>query len=171
MGGGCFWCLDALYRPLAGVHDVICGYAGGSLPDPDYQAVCSGRSGHAEVVRIVFDPSEISFADLLDMFFFCHDPTTLNRQGHDIGSQYRSIIVCQDADQRRIAESAIAAENESGRWPDPVVTELVYQAVFHPAEDYHQDYFTRNPDAGYCQAIIAPKRERFLSRYRTLLGK
>lgn len=168
LGGGCFWCLDAAYRRIEGVTRVVSGYAGGQDPNPTYQRVCSGATGHAEVVQVEFDPDVISYRDVLDVFWAIHDPTTLNRQGHDVGTQYRSIILTHGDAQRRIAEESRQAV--ASLWPRPVVTEIVPLEAFHPAEDYHQDYFARNPDQGYCQIVINPKlsalRERFASRLR-----
>ncbi|HVS41992.1 MAG TPA: peptide-methionine (S)-S-oxide reductase MsrA [Candidatus Dormibacteraeota bacterium] len=168
LGGGCFWCLDAAYRRIEGVTGVVSGYAGGDDPKPTYQRVCSGATGHAEVVQVEFDPDVISYGDILDVFWAIHDPTTLNRQGHDVGTQYRSIILTHDDTQRRIAEDSRQAAGSL--WPRPVVTEIVPLEVFFPAEEYHQDYFARNPDQGYCQVVINPKlsklRERFAARLR-----
>jgi peptide-methionine (S)-S-oxide reductase len=168
LGGGCFWCLDAAYRRIEGVTAVVSGYAGGHDPDPTYQRVCSGTTGHAEVVQVEFDPDVISYRDILDVFWAVHDPTTPNRQGHDVGPQYRSIILTHDDAQRRIAEESRQAV--ASLWPNPVVTEIVPLETFFPAEEYHQDYFARNPDQGYCQVVINPKlsklRERFATRLR-----
>src|SRR5579859_1834687 len=148
LAGGCFWCLDAAYRRIEGVTDVVAGYAGGERPDPTYEQVCSGRTGHAEVVSVEFDPNVISFADLLDIFWTIHDPTTLNRQGADVGTQYRSAIFYQDEAQRAAAEASRAAAQEL--WPQPIVTEITPLATFYPAEEYHQNYYERNPAQGYC---------------------
>jgi peptide-methionine (S)-S-oxide reductase len=168
LGGGCFWCLDAAYRRIEGVTQVVSGYAGGGDPHPTYQRVCSGSTGHAEVVQVEFDPDVISYADILDVFWAIHDPTTRNRQGADVGSQYRSIILTHDDTQRRIAEETRQAV--AALWPRPILTEIVPLEAFHPAEEYHQDYFARNPDQGYCQVVINPKlaklREKFASRLR-----
>ena len=156
-GGGCFWCLEATFELLQGVDKVVSGYAGGQMPTPDYHSVCTGETGHAEVVQIAFDPAVISYRELLDVFFATHDPTTLNRQGADVGTQYRSAIFYHSPEQkaeaqRRIAE--LSAENVFGR---PIVTEVVPLETFYPAEDYHQGYYRGNPHQGYCQAVIAPK--------------
>lgn len=156
-GGGCFWCLDAAYREIAGVLEVESGYAGGTDPRPTYERVCSGTTGHAEVVRVTYDPDIIGYRDLLDIFFTIHDPTTLNRQGADVGTQYRSVIFHHDDEQRRIAEEVIRELEGSGVWDAPIVTELAPLPEFHPAEAYHQRYYERNPWQGYCQAVIAPK--------------
>lgn len=157
LGGGCFWCLEAVFQELAGVLDVSSGYCGGSVAQPSYARVCDGNTGHAEVVRIRFDPEQIRFADLLDVFFVIHDPTTPNRQGNDIGPQYRSVIFCQDAEQRREAEAAIRRVADSGPWEGAIVTELTDAAPFYPAEDYHRDYFLRNGHQPYCMLVVAPK--------------
>ncbi|HSJ65785.1 MAG TPA: peptide-methionine (S)-S-oxide reductase MsrA [Gemmatimonadaceae bacterium] len=170
LGGGCFWCLDAVFRELEGVHDVVSGYAGGRVPNPTYREVCSGRTGHAEVVQVVFDPTALSYKDLLRLFFTFHDPTTLNRQGGDVGTQYRSAIFYHDEEQRAEAEDVMREFTESNVWRAPLVTELAPLAAFYPAEDYHQDYFRQNPDQPYCQAVVAPKvaklRKHFYERLR-----
>ncbi len=167
-GGGCFWCLDAVFRELRGVVLVESGYAGGYVPDPDYEEVCSGRTGHAEVVRVTFDPTAISYRDLLDVFFTIHDPTTLNRQGPDVGTQYRSVILYHDESQRREAEEAIAELGRNGQWDAPIVTEVVPMERFYQAEQDHQDYYSRNATQPYCRAVIAPKvakaRRTFLAK-------
>jgi peptide-methionine (S)-S-oxide reductase len=155
LAGGCFWCLDAVYRELRGVEKVVSGYAGGGAANPTYQQVCGGNTGHAEVVQITFDPAVISYRDLLNVFFTIHDPTTLNRQGADVGTQYRSAIFYHTPEQRAEAEAAIASLGEV--WEDPIVTEVEAAPTFYPAEEYHQDYFRRNPDQGYCRAVVAPK--------------
>ncbi len=156
-GGGCFWCLEALFEKVDGVTAVVSGYAAGHTEAPTYEEVCTGQTGHAEVVQIHFAPEAISYAALLERFFKVHDPTTLNQQGADAGTQYRSIILYQDADQQEHAE---AAKVEAAKlWPDPIVTEIVPLTVFYEAEAYHQDYFRRNPDQPYCAAVIAPKLE------------
>jgi len=145
LGGGCFWCLDAVFRNLEGVISVDSGYAGGSAPNPTYEAVCTGRSGHAEVVKIVFDPTVVSFRDLLTVFFTIHDPTTLNRQGNDVGTQYRSVIFCQTPEQRADAEAVIALLTEQRLWRDPIVTEIEGPGTFYPGETYHQDRTSPDP--------------------------
>ncbi|GAA1348007.1 MULTISPECIES: peptide-methionine (S)-S-oxide reductase MsrA [Micrococcaceae] len=155
LGGGCFWCLDAFYRTVKGVRSVTSGYTGGHTPDPYYEQVCSGASGHAEAVRVVFDPEVIPARVILAMFFAMHNPTTLNRQGWDIGTQYRSTIFVADAQDERDAKDAIAAAQEL--WPDPIVTTIEPLGEFHTAEAIHQDYYSRFPEAGYCQAIVSPK--------------
>ena len=161
LGGGCFWCLDAVFRGLEGVMSVESGYAGGSIPNPTYEAVCSGRSGHAEVVKVTFDPAVLSFRDLLTVFFTIHDPTTKDRQGNDVGTQYRSIIFCETPEQRADAEAVIADLTARKIWRDPIVTEIAPRATFYPAENYHQDYFARNGSQPYCQIVVAPKVVKF----------
>src|SRR5574343_367038 len=157
LAGGCFWCLEAAFAPLRGVLAIRPGYMGGSDPAPTYESVCSGRTGHAEVIEIAFDPGQISYRELLDVFFAIHDPTTLNRQGHDIGTQYRSAIFCHDAAQTEAARAHIAALTAEGHWPAPIVTEVTPAERFHVAEAYHHRYFENNPYQGYCQAVVAPK--------------
>ena len=171
LGGGCFWCLEAVYDDLRGVTDVVSGYAGGHVPDPTYEQVCGGATGHAEVVRVTFDPAQITYRDLLDVFFSIHDPTTLNRQGADVGTQYRSVIFPHDDEQKRIAEQAIRDLEAEEVWESPVVTQVVPLTEFYPAEDYHQEYFARNPGAGYCQLVIAPKVSKFRKQYLSRLKK
>lgn len=169
LGGGCFWCLDAVFRDLRGVSAVVSGYAGGARPNPSYEQVCSGATGHAEVVEITFDNSVISFRDLLEIFFVIHDPTTLNRQGHDVGTQYRSVVFCQDEEQARITRDVIAELEREKVFPDPIVTQVVDDDVpFWPAEAYHQDYFARNPYQGYCMAVVAPKLAKFRQKFAQL---
>jgi len=173
LGGGCFWCLDAVYRGIKGVTKVESGYAGGTLANPTYEQVCSGRTGHAEVTQITFDPSVISFRELLDIFFVIHDPTTLDRQGADVGTQYRSVIFYHDDEQRRVAEDAIRELDAEGRHDARIVTEVAPAPQFFPAERYHQDYYTNNPTAGYCRAVVAPKvakaRKAFFEKYALLV--
>jgi peptide-methionine (S)-S-oxide reductase len=170
LGGGCFWCLEAVYNELNGVERVISGYAGGSLAFPTYEQVCSGRTGHAEVVQVAFDPTVITFREVLEVFFTIHDPTTLNRQGADVGTQYRSAIFFQSPEQERIANEVIAETNASGIWPAPLVTQLAPLDRFYPAEGYHQNYFERNSDQPYCSIVIAPKvakvRQKYLARLK-----
>jgi peptide-methionine (S)-S-oxide reductase len=171
LGGGCFWCLEAVFLQLKGVEKVESGYAGGSAPDPDYHQVCTGRTDHAEVVQITFDPTAISFSDILNVFFASHDPTTLNRQGPDFGTQYRSVIFYHSSEQKQLAEERIKELNAAGIWDSPIVTELTAFQAFYPAEDYHQNYFERNPGQPYCQVMIAPKvakvRKKFLDKLRS----
>ena len=156
-GGGCFWCLEAVFQQVKGVQHVTSGYAGGARPNPTYEQICTGVSGHAEVVKLDFDPSIISFSQLLDVFYGIHDPTTLNRQGNDVGTQYRSVIYCQNAEQRHIAEAYIAELQSSGLVKSPIVTEVSDAVTFYPAEAYHQNYFANHPNQGYCQMVVAPK--------------
>lgn len=166
LGGGCFWCLDAVFRTVAGVQSVVSGYAGGARPKPSYEQVCSGATGHAEVVAVTFDTSVISLRDVLEIFFTIHDPTTLNRQGHDAGTQYRSVVFCQNEEQARVTREVIAALEADKVYPDPVVTQVVEPApAFWPAEDYHQDFFARNPHQGYCMAVVSPKVSKFRQKF------
>jgi peptide-methionine (S)-S-oxide reductase len=165
LGGGCFWCLEAVFERLRGVEKVVSGYAGGRMPDPSYEMVCSGLSGHAEVVQVTFDPSVISYRELLELFFAFHDPTTLNRQGNDVGTQYRSAIYYHSAEQERTAREVIERLQREGVWEDPIVTELAPLDRFYPAEEYHQQYFQRNPTRMYCQAVVAPKVVKLRREY------
>ena len=165
LAGGCFWCLEAVYTELKGVEKVVSGYSGGHVANPSYQAVCTGATGHAEVVQITFEPNLVSYRDLLRVFFTIHDPTTLNRQGADVGTQYRSAIFYHDLEQKGIAEEMIAEIEASGIWSGPLVTQVEPLQAFYPAEAYHQDYFKRNPYAGYCQVVIAPKVAKFRKLY------
>lgn len=171
LGGGCFWCLDAVFRELEGVHGVESGYAGGPGARPTYEAVCSGRTGHAEVVRVTYDPAKISYADLLGVFFAVHDPTTKNRQGHDIGTQYRSVVFAQDDAQRATAEALVRRLDAERLFPAPIVTEIAGPATFWPAEAYHQDYFAANPRQPYCQGVVAPKIAKFRRQFVERLKK
>ena len=171
LAGGCFWCLEAVYDQLKGVQDVVSGYAGGSRPNPTYEQVCSGSTGHAEVVQVKFDPSVVSFRDLLGIFFAIHDPTTLNRQGGDIGTQYRSAIFYHSPEQKTIADEVIRELTEQKLWSDPIVTEVTPLSEFYPAEAYHQEYYERNPNQGYCQAVVGPKVAKFRSKYFEKLKK
>ena len=157
LGGGCFWCLEAVFQELRGVEKVESGYSGGHVADPTYRQVCGGGTGHAEVVQITFDPSVLSYRDLLDVFFTLHDPTTLNRQGPDHGTQYRSVVFYHSPEQKRIAEEVIAEGNAAGTWGKPAVTQVVPFEKFYRAEDYHQNYYRDNPSQGYCQVMIGPK--------------
>lgn len=158
LGGGCFWCTEAVFELLEGVYSVVSGYAGGANPNPTYEQICTGATGHAEVIKISFNPSEISYDQLLETFGECHDPTTLNRQGADTGTQYRSTIMYVDEDQKLMAEAW--KKKLGSKLADPVVTEIVPSPVFYPAEDYHQDYFRRNPNQGYCTFVIRPKLKK-----------
>jgi peptide-methionine (S)-S-oxide reductase len=161
LAGGCFWCLDAVFRGLKGVEQVVSGYAGGTVPNPSYEAVCTGRTGHAEAVQVTFDPAVLSYRDLVEVFFGIHDPTTLNRQGADVGTQYRSAIYFHSPEQEQTAREVIAALEREQVFDSPIVTELAPATEFYPAEEYHQDYFRRNPGQGYCRAVIAPKVAKF----------
>lgn len=165
LGGGCFWCLDAVFRQLKGVVKAESGYAGGLMANPSYRDVCSGMTGHAEVVQVTFDPSQISYHDLLGVFFTIHDPTTLNRQGADVGTQYRSVIFYHSPEQRATAEQVIDELNRNHVWDAPIVTEVKAFSAFYPAERYHQDYYDANPDQPYCQIVIAPKVAKFRKAY------
>lgn len=165
LGGGCFWCTEAVFDELRGVTDVVSGYSNGHVDNPSYKAVCQGNTGHAEVIRIEFDPEEVSFKDILNVFFTVHDPTTLNRQGNDVGTQYRSGIYYHSEEQKRIAEETIAELNEEGLWSNPIVTEVVPVENYYPAEDYHQEYFANNPYAGYCRVVVAPKVAKFRKKF------
>lgn len=157
LAGGCFWCLEAVYEILRGVESVQSGYTGGARPDPTYEAVCSGTTGHAEAVQVEFDPAELSYHEILEVFFTIHDPTTLNRQGADRGTQYRSAIFTHSEEQQAVAREVIAELTAQQLWDDPIVTEVTPLDVFYPAEDYHTQYFQRNPEAGYCRLVVAPK--------------
>jgi len=165
LGGGCFWCIEAIYDQLKGVTDVVSGYSGGRTQSPTYRAVCDGVTGHAEVVQVTFDNEIISFQDLLDIFFTVHNPTTLNQQGADIGTQYRSAIFFHSDEQKHIAQATIDALNQSNVWGSPIVTEVTRFETFYPAEDYHQEYFANNKDNRYCQVVVAPKVAKFRQYY------
>jgi peptide-methionine (S)-S-oxide reductase len=165
LAGGCFWCLDGAYRDLKGVLSVESGYAGGHVPNPTYEQVCTGATGHAEVVRVTYDPTEIRYEDLLEVFFSIHDPTTLNRQGADVGTQYRSAIFFHDAGQEEAARAMIAFLERERVFEDRIVTEVAPLEAYYGAEAYHQDYYRNNPNQGYCQVVIAPKLAKFRSRY------
>ena len=165
LGGGCFWCLEAVYDQLKGVQDVVSGYSGGHVPDPTYEHVCTGTTGHAEVVQIAFDPQVITFKDILDVFFTIHDPTTLNHQGADVGTQYRSAIFYHTPEQKAVAEQTVSGLEAAHLWDNPIVTEITPFEAFYPAEDYHQEYFQRNPNQGYCRVVIAPKVAKFRKQH------
>jgi peptide-methionine (S)-S-oxide reductase len=171
LAGGCFWCLEAVYDELKGVYSVESGYAGGHVDNPSYRAVCTGTTGHAEVVQIRFDPNVVSYRDLLNVFFTIHDPTTLNRQGADIGTQYRSAIFYHNEEQKKIAEEAIRDLNAQKIWDNPIVTEVTELDKFYLAEDYHQEYFARNPYQPYCQVVVAPKVSKFRKHFLEMLKK
>jgi peptide-methionine (S)-S-oxide reductase len=165
LGGGCFWCLEAIYKELKGVLSVESGYGGGHVQNPTYKQVCTGNTGHAEVVQIQYNPTIITFKDLLNVFFTIHDPTTLNRQGADIGSQYRSVIFYHNETQRKIAESSIKELEQKNLWENPIVTEISPFQMFFRAEDYHQDYYLNNANQPYCQVVIAPKISKFRKKF------
>ena len=165
LGGGCFWCLEAVYQRLNGVNQVTSGYAGGQTDNPDYRSVTTGKTGHAEVVRIDYDPSVIDFETLLNVFFTIHDPTTADRQGADIGPQYRSIILWEDEDQLATANAVIERLTREGAYTDPIVTQVQPLEAFYPGEDYHQDYYRHNASAPYCQMVIMPKLEKAEARF------
>jgi len=171
LAGGCFWCLEAVFNDLQGVESVVSGYSGGHVPHPTYEQVCDDTTGHAEVVQISFDPAVISYRDLLQVFFTVHDPTTLNRQGPDAGTQYRSAIFYHSPDQKATAEEVMRELTEAGVWSDPIVTEVRPFEVFYPAEDYHQRYFERNPNQPYCRMVVAPKVAKFRKQYLSRLKK
>lgn len=171
LAGGCFWCLEAVYDELKGVVDVVSGYSGGNAPNPSYEAVCTGQTGHAETVQLIFDPNVVTYRDLLEVFFTIHDPTTLNRQGADVGTQYRSAIFYHTPEQKATAEHVISELDQEKVWDKPIVTELTPFSKFYPAEAYHQEYFKRNPYQGYCMAIIAPKVAKFRKKYLDKLKK
>jgi peptide-methionine (S)-S-oxide reductase len=165
LGGGCFWCLEAVFEQLRGVERVVSGYCGGTSATPTYEQVCGGATGHAEVVQVTFDPAVVSFREVLDAFFAIHDPTTLNRQGADVGTQYRSAVFYHSAQQQQVAEQTIAELNAAKIWDRPIVTEVVPLETFFPAEDYHQGYFRNHPGQGYCQAVVSPKVAKFRKRF------
>ncbi|MBN1954963.1 MAG: peptide-methionine (S)-S-oxide reductase MsrA [Anaerolineae bacterium] len=171
LGGGCFWCLEAAFAALDGIQRVESGYAGGTLPDPTYEQVCSGTTGHAEVVQIAFDPATIPFAKILEVFFAIHDPTTLNRQGADVGPQYRSVIFYHSAEQKATAEETIRQLEAAQVWRSPIVTEVTPLDVFYRAEDYHQEYYQHNSWQPYCQAVVAPKLAKMRQSFRPILKR
>ena len=165
IGGGCFWCTEAIYSRIKGVSKIEPGYAGGSIPNPSYKLVCTGTTGHAEVVRISYDASVITYKQIIDIFWHAHDPTTLNRQGNDIGTQYRSIILFKDDNQKKIAENSLEEARESGDFKDAIVTQIEALKEFYPAENYHYEYFANNPNQPYCAAVIAPKVQHFFEEF------
>jgi peptide-methionine (S)-S-oxide reductase len=171
LGGGCFWCLEAVYQQMEGVESVESGYMGGQTPNPTYRDVCTGKSGYAEVVRVTFDPEVASFREILEVFFSIHDPTTPNRQGNDVGTQYRSAIFYNSEQQRSTAEQVIRELEAERIWKDPIVTELSAASRFYRAEDYHQDYFKNNPRQPYCSYIVAPKVKKFREKFQTKLRR
>jgi peptide-methionine (S)-S-oxide reductase len=171
LAGGCFWCLEAPLQHLAGVQSVISGYMGGHVENPTYKLVCNGDTGHAEVIQVAFDPAQISYGDLLEIFFALHDPTTLNRQGHDIGTQYRSAVFYHSDAQRIAVEQTIAQLTQDAVWPDPIVTAVVQATKFYPAEEYHQRYFERNPFQPFCMAVVAPKVAKLRAKFADRLKR
>jgi peptide-methionine (S)-S-oxide reductase len=172
LGGGCFWCLEAVFKDLRGVDSVMSGYAGGQMANPDYRSVCGGNTGHAEVVQVKFDTDQLSYGDLLRVFFAIHDPTTRNRQGNDVGTQYRSIVLAHDDLQAATAGIVIKEIADAKIWgPAPLVTELVPLSTFYPAEEEHHDYFARNPFTGYCQVVVAPKVAKFRKQFTDRLKR
>ncbi len=170
LGGGCFWCVEAAFQQLEGVQSVVSGYMGGRVPNPTYEQVCSGRSGHVEVAQITFDPAVISYQDLLEVFFTVHDPTTLNRQGNDVGEQYRSVIFYRDEEQRKTAQAVVDELTKERAFDNPIVTAIEPASTFYPAENYHQDYFKNHPAQPYCMFVVSPKvkkiREKFSARLK-----
>lgn len=164
-GTGCFWCTEAIFQNLRGVETAVSGYSGGQVPNPTYQQICTGQTGHAEVLQITYDPTIISFAELLEIFWRTHDPTTLNRQGADVGTQYRSAIFYHDETQRETAVASKAAVEAAHLWPNPIVTEITPLSDFYPAEDYHQNYFNNNTSQPYCRMVIDPKVQKFRKAY------
>jgi peptide-methionine (S)-S-oxide reductase len=171
LAGGCFWCLEGVFEQLRGVAKVVSGYAGGLVPNPSYQQVCTGTTGHAEVVQVHFDPAVIPYREVLEIFFTIHNPTTLNRQGADVGTQYRSAIFHHTPEQEQVAETVIAEMNAAGVWDAPIVTQVVPFKAFFPAEDYHQGYFRGHPEQSYCQTVIAPKVAKFRKQFLARLKK
>jgi len=171
LAGGCFWCLEAVFDEIKGIHSVESGYTGGHMDNPSYRAVCNGDTGHAEVIQVHFDPNIVSYRDLLNVFFAIHDPTTLNRQGADTGTQYRSAIFYHDDEQKKIAEELIKDLNSQHIWDKPIVSEVAKLDKFYMAEDYHQEYFARNPYQPYCQAVVAPKVSKFRKHFLEMLKK
>ena len=171
LGGGCFWCVEAVFADLRGVHSAVSGYAGGHVANPTYEQVCGKGTGHAEVVQVSFDPDQVSYREILEVFFTVHDPTTPNRQGADVGPQYRSVIYYHSDEQRRIAEEVMAQLGRDQVWHAPIVTELAPMPAFYPAEDYHQQYFAQNPNQPYCQVVVAPKVAKFRKQYLEQLKK
>ena len=169
LGGGCFWCVEAVFDDLQGVEDVVSGYMGGQSANPTYEEICTGRTGHAEVIQVKFDPAIISFRSILEVFFAVHNPTTLNRQGNDAGTQYRSAIFYHTAEQKAVAEQVIRSVGGGKVWDDPIVTEVVPATTFYAAEEYHREFFKRNPHQGYCMAVVSPKLSKFRKNFTKLL--
>lgn len=171
LAGGCFWCIEAVFRKVDGVESVTSGYAGGTTVNPTYQQVCTGETGHAEVVQMTFDPSKISYREILEMFFSVHDPTTLNRQGVDTGTQYRSVIFYHNEQQKAVSEKLIGELNRAHLWEKPIVTQISPLDTFYPAGDYHREYYLRHPEQAYCQMIISPKVSKFRNQWAKRLKK
>ena len=170
LGGGCFWCLEAVYQQIKGVSAVVSGYAGGVMLNPNYESICSGQTGHAEIVDVYFDPAVVSYRDLLEIFFVIHDPTTLNYQGNDHGTQYRSVIFTHSESQNIAAHEIIQELERAGIYSSPVVTQVDAAPVIYPAEDYHQNYFRQHPGQGYCMAVVAPKLAKFRAKFQSLIA-
>lgn len=171
LGAGCFWCVEAVFDDLQGVDDVVSGYMGGHSANPSYEEICTGQSGHAEVIQVKFDAATISLREVLEVFFAVHNPTTLNRQGNDVGTQYRSAIFYHMPEQKQIAEQVIQSVGGGKVWDDPIVTEVVPAATFYPAEEYHQEFFKRNPHQGYCMAVVSPKLSKFRKNFSSRLKR
>lgn len=171
LAGGCFWCIEAVFREVDGVESVVSGYTGGTAVNPTYQQVCGDKTGHAEAVRVTFDPAKISYREILEIFFSVHDPTTLNRQGADTGTQYRSAIFYHNEQQKAIAEELIGELNKAGLWKKPIVTQIVHLNKFYSAEDYHREYFSRHPEQAYCQMVISPKVNKFRKQWAKRLKR
>ena len=171
LAGGCFWCIEAVFREVDGVENVVSGYTGGTTVNPTYEQVCTGETGHAEAVQVTFDPAKISYREILEIFFSVHDPTTLNRQGADTGTQYRSAIFYHNEQQKAIAEELIRELNKARLWKKPIVTQIAPLDKFYPAEDYHQEYFSRHPEQAYCQMVISPKVNKFRKQWAKRLKR
>jgi len=171
LAGGCFWCIEAVFREVEGVENVVSGYTGGATVNPTYQQVCTGKTGHAEAVQVSFNPGRISYREILEIFFSVHDPTTLNRQGADVGTQYRSAIFYHNEQQRAVAEKLIGELNKAHLWKKPIVTQIAPLDTFYPAEDYHREYFSRHPEQAYCQMVISPKVSKFRKHWTKQLKR
>jgi peptide-methionine (S)-S-oxide reductase len=171
LAGGCFWCIEGVFREVNGVENVVSGYTGGTTVNPTYEQVCTGKTGHAETVQVSFNPSKISYREILEIFFSIHDPTTLNRQGADIGTQYRSAVFYHNEQQKRVVEELIRELNKANLWDKPVVTQIVPLDTFYPAEEYHQEYFSRHPEQAYCQMVISPKIGKFRKQWTNYLKR
>jgi len=171
LAGGCFWCLEAVFREVDGVENVVSGYTGGTIINPTYEQVCTGETGHAEAVQVSFNPSKISYREILEIFFSIHDPTTLNRQGPDVGTSYRSAVFYHNERQKNVVEELIGELNKAHLWEKPIVTQIVPLDTFYPAEDYHREYFSRHPEQAYCQTVISPKVNKFRKKWTERLKK